>query len=345
MSKIKLFGQSILLSTLIFILLTACNATEPPPVKDPRTMIWSVDTLIGPNNFQTNLRSFWGLKPNELFLAGHDGYIDGQLWYYDGKEWSYDKMPALPSSLMKVFGFSSTNVWAIGSVNYTNKHESLILHYDSEKWVKKDCPSKGGLISIWGSSPNDIWTGGTNTLLHFNGFQWKEFPILFPYKEVNINSIAGISKDEVYLTCHSTEQKDDKVTSYNYMYEYNGKDWTIIDTSYIDFDTQRYESFGSMFYVIDKKLYSCFSYIYQYENGKWIKINDESGIVRLGGTGENNILAAGIYGELFHFDGLDWQEIKYIENPKHYITDIWTNGSEIFLVSGNGHKSFVYHGR
>ncbi len=60
--------------TLLFFAIS-CNTTEPPAEEGPKTgkrdYVWSSDTLLYPNSFQTTMRSIYGTASNNDYIVGH----------------------------------------------------------------------------------------------------------------------------------------------------------------------------------------------------------------------------------------------------------------------------------
>jgi hypothetical protein len=69
------------------------------------------------------------------------------------------------SDLYGIFGFGPNDIWAVGDA-------STVLHWDGASWSKVATPFDGAtdkprLLSVWGSSPGDVWIAGHGTMLHF----------------------------------------------------------------------------------------------------------------------------------------------------------------------------------
>jgi len=69
------------------------------------------------------------------------------------------------TDLYGMFGFGPNDVWAVGEA-------STVLHWDGATWSKLATPFDGAadkprLLSVWGSSPDDVWIAGHGTMLHF----------------------------------------------------------------------------------------------------------------------------------------------------------------------------------
>ncbi len=113
-----------------------------------------------------NLFGIWA-NDDVVWLAGEGGVlrrvtrerIDTRV---------FEVIPSpVTTTLRAVFGFSADDVWAVGDA-------ATVIHWDGTRWTKLTTPFdsaslKPKLSSIWGSGPNDVWIGGTGTMLHFEG--------------------------------------------------------------------------------------------------------------------------------------------------------------------------------
>lgn len=337
---------SYLISKLILIItfqfFVGCDTTEPPPVKpvkDPRTYTWTIDTLKV--SFQTYLRKIWGSGPNDVYIGGHNAGRPGSLWHYDGKSLSPVELPVITYDVNGIYGFSSSDVWVVGE---TATNVSLILHYDGTKW--KDYSSNSGkeLKCIWGSTSTDVWAAGTNTLFHFDGTSWKKYDFFIPPQGVQVLSMSGLGSNEVYMLGYRNDAVDPIDTIFNYMYNFNGSQWSVVDSSYITpYDYVR--NFGDIVKAIDGTMYSAGDRMFKQEGDGWVIINDDPLIFSLGGSSAQNIFAAGLYGTVYQYNGTDWAKLTIKEGFQEDIYDVWTNGTEAFMIATDGSSSFVIHGK
>ena len=134
--RVKIFSF-FLFSLFVFTLASCQGPTEPPTkiIKDPRTYTWTIDTLKV--SFQTSMTRVWGSSPTDVYIGGHDaGVPSSSLWHYDGNKWSVIKLPVSRSyDINAIYGFSATDVWAVGSQAYSlYEDSSLICHYNGSSW-------------------------------------------------------------------------------------------------------------------------------------------------------------------------------------------------------------------
>ncbi|HCY76607.1 MAG TPA: hypothetical protein DHV28_11870 [Ignavibacteriales bacterium] len=332
-----------LLLSLPFLTQLSCNTTEPPlviPPKDPRTYTWTIDTLIN-NSFQTAMRRIWGCAPNDVYIGGHNADTPGCLWHYNGESWEPVNLPVITFDVNGIYGFSSNDVWVVGE---TATDFSLILHFNGTNWQNYSNSTGKALRCIWGSSPSNIWAAGTNTLFHFNGSSWNNSSFFIPSQGVHILSMSGLNSNDIYMVGGRNDVVQPLDTSFYYLYQFDGSQWTVVDSSYIT-NNDNVRNFGVQLKTIGGELYSASDRLFKKEGNKWEIINDDPLIFSLGGSSSNNIFGAGINATVYHFNGSDWKEITIKEGFQEPIYDIWTDGTEAFMVAMDGIRTFVIHGK
>ncbi len=73
----------------------------------------------------------------------------------------------------------------------------LVGPMDWEAVPVDSIPGCGDLLSVWGSSDQDIYVAGCdNELLHFDGTQWHKIAMANPY--VDITAVSGTGPDNIY---------------------------------------------------------------------------------------------------------------------------------------------------
>ena len=102
------------------------------------------------------------------------------------------------SVLFDVWGTGENNVYACGTIMINDTTAYGIIKWNGVEWL----PEKeiGGLLSIYGFSPSDIWAVGGG-VWHYNGSEWEEYTYTDPVITNNITytSIWGTSSANVYF--------------------------------------------------------------------------------------------------------------------------------------------------
>lgn len=352
----------------LFILINSCNSpTEPPftkPPKDPRKFTWTVDTLTYPEASQILMRSVWGSSPNDVYVTGHNSTPRGDLWHFNGNTWEEidlkHKLAIYPPNLEKVFGFSSKDVWVVGSQGIWDSNlqsmvnTPLLARFDGAVWREfrlnhYDKELSSPLWGIHGDSSNNIWVCGTYGMVaRFDGNTWTQDTIRIANLELKHLNILSVSvyKGEVY--CIGQYMPPDVFTRY-FTIKGTIKNWKIIDS----FLGNEKERFGIRYsYTNYGKLYSLLPNVYEWVNEQWVERIKFSGIytaVNMSGTGEESILITG-YNGLFHWDGMELKEIPLPGFQAYYdvVWDVWCDGQEAFAVGysyDNQSMSFIWHGK
>ena len=79
----------------------------------------------------------------------------------------------------------------------------------------------------------------------------------------------------------------------------------------------------------------------------WINLGDDLSDYFLGaieGTGNNNIIACGSYGELLHFNGVTWKSFQNIFSGI-LLGEVALKGNTVVTVGFNSAKAFISIGK
>jgi hypothetical protein len=193
----------------VFATAVATGATTLTGLTTPASAstgsIWQVETTVNPHAtamFPTDstFASVSASGPDEAWAVGtftNSQAVNKPLAeHWNGSTWTMETVP-LPAgqtsaTLSGVDDLSSTNAWAVGTIN-SSQSLTLIEHWNGTSWsvVASPNPVTGtpgdgdGLTAIAGTGPNDLWAAGTDVtevasgggeiqLLfeHWNGTTW-----------------------------------------------------------------------------------------------------------------------------------------------------------------------------
>lgn len=135
------------------------RVVQVPPVTDGGAPTWRADEV---STFTTKqLYGVWASE-TEVWIVGEGGLIR-RASTLDTPELEIVDAPT-QRDLRGVFGFANDDIWAVGE-------QGTILHWDGESWTSvatplDDMPDRPLLMSVWGSSPNDVWFSGSGVMLH-----------------------------------------------------------------------------------------------------------------------------------------------------------------------------------
>jgi len=333
--------------------------------KDPRTYSWTADTLGYPGSYQTLMNDIWGSSHNDVYIVGHNSQNRGLMWHYDGNSWTNVRLITSEGGqidgaidLTAIYGFSNTDIYAVGSriVGYnpnpppTFIDSSLIIHYDGSTWRRVNIYNGRLLGDIYGSSSNNIWAGGwEKKAFHYDGSKWEidSINIIIPERFFFQISSIGSYNSNIYLIGNSTNNTT--AESITYFFKRVNNIWVMQD-SFSNFGgTNRFGWRLNQSSLPD--LYSNGSGgMYIYNNSSWVKIsNSPDPIYFMWGTSSDNIFAVSNGSRAYHYNGTDWKQIEQLNDPKIDYYAVWTDGTEAFVVGhiydGVYMKTIVWHGK
>lgn len=360
-----------LLASFIFLQFISCKDTGTGPehkvFKDPRTMIWTVDTLEYPGSMQTSLWSVWGSSPTDVYAVGHNELIKGQFWHYDRTKWEcidlFQYVEPSSWTLQKVFGFGPNDFWVIGArdKNYLGQDykESMVLQ-NKGSWVDHKLNYNGLMMDITGSSSSDIWACGRNGLvMYFNGFSWRVDTVKikkFGYDTDYV--LAGIAKTNSDIVLVARTSYSSKVRREQYFIRGSFKNWTVVDSTIFTSenwgDDPRWGDHG-IFQSSSGKIYSYGGggvWLLNLKNNQWDQILKNNYYINyVFGIGDDYLIATADFGRVWFYNGSVWTELSNLVamQDQLQIYGVWTNGEEMFILGiyANSYpmKTLVLHGK
>jgi hypothetical protein len=110
-------------------------------------------------DFATDFTAVWAVAPNTAF-AGTEG---GALFQYDGTSW---RRTALGN------GYRVTDLWASSASDaWVVDAGGFVRHWNGTDW-RESTRFNGGLSVVGGTSPTNVWVGGSSILARWNGATW-----------------------------------------------------------------------------------------------------------------------------------------------------------------------------
>jgi hypothetical protein len=367
----KIEASPILYILFFLIVFSSCkenptnNEKPSQPITGRRNYVWTVDTLYFQNGGQTLMQDIWGSSPTNVYAVGHEASGGGApMWHYNGISWKpvglvpfYGGIIDGPFSLSAIYGFDSTHIYAVGERAYQTFSDkppyfldsSFIIQFDGTTWKEANIIRKRRLSTIHGSSPQNIWCGGTDySLYHYNGEEWipDSVSILFPPSFYAIVNGIHVSNNEVYLLVCGLRITDG-VMRYSILENASDR-FTVIDSFTIGEGQWQYRWGPNKFWESPSgRLYSCGGEgVYMLNGKQWEnKLKTAKRIERIFGTGDNNIFAVGDAGAIYHYNGIDWKimEISSIKNLLH--AGVWCTEDEVFITGNDGEKTYIFHGK
>jgi len=224
------------------------------------------------------------------------------------------------------------------------------MHYNGIQWIDAT-PSNVAALSanlycIYGAAENNIWVGGYEYTLHYDGSQWNTYKVA---DSIIVGSISGNDK-YLYLTTYSP-WNDFAPRS---LYSFKDGNFNLIDQSPI------YPiKFGLGLWARLQELKT-------FADGIISTHIEEDGTINVNGWHRElttatsfglgsilvqsckNVIAVGVWNLVYHFNGTDWAKIN-IDIPNHTVDPysrfwgVWTDGKEVFI--SDTENGIIYHGR
>lgn len=354
----------VLTSALLFsaIILFSCKQSpvnpedNVPPGK--RNYVWSIDSINYdsiPGTIQ--LESIWGSSATDIWGANGDAPdVRDCLWHYDGVKWSRatEGTPITEFTgnkvVYSVWGSAQNDVWAFGRKINFGILSAFMMHFDGNQWFDAT-PSNISSLSInlyciYATAADNIWVGGYEYTLHYNGSAWNSYKVA---DSIIVGSITGNSRYH-YLTTYSPWND----TSLTYIYKFNEGSFNKIDWA------PHYPvKFGLGLWAQDQILNS-------FTNGVISTSINADGTIDVNGwhrlfttntyfglnaycvQSSKNVFAVGQYNLVYHFNGTDWARIDinvpgHTVDPSALFWGVWTDGNEVFI--SDIENGIIYHGR
>jgi len=144
--------------------------------------------------------------------------------------WTVDTLRANPGDMFhmsSLWGSALNDVWAVGGADAANIAK---WHYDGLKWTADSTRISSSLLSVYGFSSNDIWTGDApgGNLWHYNGSGWISAGNFTPqgFSSLSINNIWGDSPSNIFAVGAA-----DSINGSSYLgkiLHYDGRSWNFV---------------------------------------------------------------------------------------------------------------------
>ncbi len=315
--------------------------TEPES-KKPREYTWTIDTLSYPGSFQTLMLSVWGSSPKNVYAAGHNWSAYGFVYHYDGSSWQPVSTPFRILSLTGVFGFGANDVWVVGQKDvYPDPSRSaVVVRYNGSRWYEMSAGNVSMLESIWGSSSSDVWMGGLDgTLLHYDGMSiTPDSAMMTLARSIDpasqFFSGASSTPNETYAALLAAIPGSNGYRCH--IFRRHNSTWSRVDSTYG-------QTISCLWSAPWGKMYRGTTGVDVLQDGTWNRLFYAPAIYRICGVAEDNFFAIG--SSIYHWNGKDLFEFKDLHIQGIELSDVWTDGTEVFIVGNDYKNTVVYHGR
>ena len=352
-------GKSLHLYFILFLLaLINCNTTEPPIDDTPpgkRDYVWSIDSVdYGNLPGIIQLESIWGSSATDVWGANGDAPdVRDCLWHYDGVKWSRatEGTPITEFTGNKVvyvlWGSAQNNVWAFGRKINQNVLSAFIMHYDGIQWTDATPTNvaalSANLYCAYATEENNIWVGGYEYALHYDGSKWDAYKVA---DSIIVGSITSNGK-YLFVGTYSPWGKNIQL-----IYMFLNEGFELIDQT-----TDQELKFAGLLWATSGELIS-------FLNGVSATEIQEHGVINTAGwhrifttntffseryvQSNKNVFAVGQWNLVYHFNGTNWAKINinvstHTVDPYALFWGVWTDGNEVFI--SDTQNGIIYHGK
>jgi len=220
------------------------------------------------------------------------------------------------------------DIWIAGE--WANR--GFLGHFDGSGWTEYKSNyfySKGDTVyalrAIWGNAPDDVWAVGDNgTIIHWDGVEWRKEIIDPSYSQYKFTDVWGFNENEIYVAGRIYQDEAALI-------KYNGSNWeTVIRNSSLAAFATVWGPYSNLIYFIEFNNYAIV-------NGTTTQFNLPgrlSGVVKIRGSGSNNVFTVGHFGKMFHFNGLVWKRFNelYTYPNSRALSGCFATENDVFIV-------------
>lgn len=256
--------------------------------------------------------------------------------HWDGKEWTkmriYTYVPPWGRGFARpynVFKFQNDMVFIGSELTWNGK--------GFVSWPQSNIDYPGRDRQVWASTEEDIYIVGTEgMILHGKPGQWRQ---LATGTQTTFSDVYGYT--------------DTKKSLYDvWAVKYGWLAGTTSGLVHIDAEQKITKMpwdeellLQSIWTVNGRKLYGCGDDISEYKEGQWKRVWLPGGVLqRIRGTGNNNIIAAGDFGGVVHYNGSSWKELRELDGYTK-INSLDVQGNLVVLVGERGFNALLMIGR
>jgi hypothetical protein len=136
------------------------------------------------------------------------------------------------TNLSRIGGSSPNDLWVVGC---GGNAEECLWHYDGQKWTSPNIYVSSSFYGIFGLKGNEVWAGDVSNRIYKYDGNWSIFKTLplNGYKYMVTSNIWGDSPSNIY-TASALERGDSANDYTGIIAHYDGKDWSLLNTPYIN---------------------------------------------------------------------------------------------------------------
>ncbi len=264
--------------------------------------------------------------------------------HWDGSKWELKRIKTefrgkiITIELEGVFAFSPTDIWMVGS---------LPIHGDGQNWTMFDVRTTTdpnlSLSKAWGANTNDMYfVGRGGSIAHYNGSGWQK---INSGTDVKLLDVWGTGKN-VWISGWE-DFKPTVLLKYN-----NNLLTTVINNPNSNLFSNNPDAVSGAIESIwannDSKLFLLTWYgLYRIgndNNGKaknlWSGDPNNWGLTKVRANNTNDIVAVGIKGRIWHYNGVSWKLYTELINNRDNLRSVAIRNNLIVAV-GNRYNNGI----
>ncbi len=293
---------------------------------------WVVDTIGLPGNILVDV---WGYDENNVWAIGVVDLPEGRsgVIKWNGAKWEI--YPGFGAEKKGIYGVDQDNIFVVGS----SGSFGVAGIWDGISWEVTDFlfhypqgDTIWGLRAVWATSQYNIWAvGHQGTIVHWNGEEWHKMKGI--NNQLSFWDIHGFDEENIYAVGNTS--------STLFIYKFNGIEWQLFytDNRGGSITSSIWGPHKNLIYVTDAKEYRInYGNVFEF----FIR-GQESVINRIRGSSANNIYTVGDFGEVFHYNGANWQKQTelYTHPDSRLLQGIWANDEVVFIVGLTGDSGAI----
>ncbi|MBK7378949.1 MAG: hypothetical protein IPJ03_08050 [Ignavibacteriales bacterium] len=283
---------------------------------------------FGDPGYPNTLYDVWGTDENNVWVCGGVKMNDTVygIIKWDGIEWKPEKKIG---GLQAIYGFSETDIWAIGGG---------VWYYDGGEWISLTEQNEvfnfnGPYTSLWGTSSSDMYLGNTwGKIIHWDGVKAE---VVSDISIEPLNDMEGLSSD--FIMAVGTDFTPPATTLY-----FNGTQWSEYPFVNNDYSLNSVTVLNSYeIYWAGEKIVKTtrqeFSESYNPGYYVWdIEYNHQSG----------EVVASGAFDGVYIYNGLEWKSLQgVVSQDETTYTGIFLINETIFCAGSNDSRAKIIIGK
>ena len=342
---------------LLFLVAFSCQSpTTPkkntPPDTTSSNFTWQVDTIGAEGSVLYDvdvINDTLAYASGSIYFRDSTGTSDMSHPYnfirWNGKNWKYYTLRYFPP------GSAGDSAYGPGTAIYANNSDDIWIsagvpfHFNGSRWTAYYNTGANEANKIWGSlDDKQLYFVGNKGMITYSsdqGSSWQkvETGTTLPFQDIwgDGGQVLAIASSHNYLG--------------RQLYSLQGNTATAIS------DSGLYYVFGGLWFVANKKYYVVGDGVFEkssLQSSSWYRYplgqvaSYYSNAIR--GTGINDVVITGSYGDISHFNGKSWVEYKQLINTEDRLLSGSIKGNTIIAVGyryidGIHNYGVIYLGR